>query len=72
MHCKSINIFSQLGNYFFTVKRSLLVNKYSKAKNVKAITLYNNPSPKALLADTPTQDKLEIENYAAIFLENKD
>ena len=25
------NIFSQLGNYFFTVKCCLLVNKYTKA-----------------------------------------
>ena len=25
------NIFSQLGNYFFTIKYSLLANKYTKA-----------------------------------------
>ena len=33
----------------------------STAKNVKVMTLYNNPTPRALLADVPTQAKQEIE-----------
>ena len=36
------NIFSQLGNYFFTVKCCLLVNKYTKASQLSFSLFFTN------------------------------